>query len=309
MNALFRAVGISKQAYHQQAQRSAAAAARAQALFWQADRYRSVHPGCGVEKLYYTLSPEGIGRDRYCELLLSSGYRVCYRPSHPRTTVPVASQFGNLIEGMLLYRQDQLWQSDITYFRLGERFGYIVFIVDTYTKRIVGHCVSGSLHASANVQALKMALATRGGRVAGLVHHSDRGSQYASKRYTELLQQQGIHVSMGRKATDNAYAERVNGIIKNEYLGYWAISSLADLRRAVRRAVRHYNQERVHRSLPGHQSPTQFEQKVVTWPCQKRPTVIVYAEGNLRTPKASSLGSSWPEKTLPDHVCPIATVC
>lgn len=309
MNALFRAVGVSKQAYHQQAKRNAAAAVRAQGLFQQADRYRAEHPGCGVEKLYYTLNPEGIGRDRYCDLLLSNGYRVQRRVGYPRTTVPVASDFNNLIEGMLLCRPDQVWQSDITYFRLGEKFGYIVFIIDIYTRSIVGFSVSDNMRAEANVQALKMAIRARGSEVAGLIHHSDRGSQYASRRYVTLLQQHGIHVSMGQKAPDNAYAERVNGIIKNEYLGYWTIRSLADLRRYVRRAVQHYNSERIHRSLPSHLSPAKFEQKVVTLPYQKRPTVIVYAEGNQRTPKASSRGRSWPEKTLLAPACPIATMC
>jgi len=181
MDALFRAVGLSKQAYHQQARRSAAVETRALALFRQADCYRSKHPGCGVEKLYYTLTPEGIGRDRYCELLLASGYRIRHKPNYTRTTIAAQSGYQNLIEGMLLCGKDQVWQSDITYYWLGDTFGYIVFIVDIYTKRIVGFSTNDNMRAEANVRSLAMALRLRGGKVAGLIHHSDKGGQYIYK--------------------------------------------------------------------------------------------------------------------------------
>jgi len=308
MNALFRAVGLSKQAYHQQAKRAAAFETQKQALFLQVDAYRSHHAGCGVAKLYDTLNPSWLGRDRFCDLLLSSGYRIRHKPNYTKTTISAESGYQNLIEGMLLCGKDQVWQSDITYYWLGHTFGYIVFIVDIYTKRIVGFSANDNMRAEANVRSLAMALRLRGGKVAGLIHHSDKGGQYIYKKYLKMLGDNGAHVSMGLLATDNAYAERVNGIIKNEYLAYWEINTLEALRRGVTRAVKHYNTQRIHRSLPNHSTPVQFEKELLALPSQKRPKVIVYSEGNRTIRNTANREGYWQEQLLYTPACPIVTL-
>jgi putative transposase len=298
-------LGISKQSVHQHNQRKLAFEARVTQLLIEVDILRSEHPGCGVEKMYYTLRPDWIGRDRFIVLLIQLGYRVKKSKSFTRTTISSCYQYANLIEGMLLWDKNQLWQSDITFFRVQQEYYYLVFITDVYTKRILGYQVSDHLRAQANLAALKMAIKNAGDNINNLIHHSDRGSQYGEREYTSLLIKNGAHISMGRKAQGNAYAERVNGIIKNEYLDYRIINSLTALKKYTRLAVNHYNSKRIHYSLPDRMTPDNFDKNLIYLSGQKRPKVIVYAEGNPRIKEASNLLDSLPEKNLQAHVCPM----
>jgi putative transposase len=305
MNKLLEVADVSKQAMQQYFVREELFYTRLAGLFAEADALREVHPGCGVEKMYYVLRPDWLGRDRFIDVMMNHGYRLLSRRSFIRTTYPGIYQYQNLAEGMLLWKKNQLWQSDITYFRVGERFYYLVFIIDVYTKQILGYRVSDHMRAEANLIALQMAIKACGGSINGLVHHSDRGSQYGDKEYTGLLRKNGALISMGMKAQDNAYAESLNGIIKTEYLNHWKIASFADLKKKVKQAVIHYNEQRSHGSLPDRLSPNAFEQNLLSLDCQKRPTVIVYAEGNPEIKGASIPFDLLPEKTTRAPVCPI----
>lgn len=225
------------------------------------DILRSEHPGCGLEKAYDTLRPNFIGRDRFVDLFMELGYRVKIRKRVIKTTKPGSYDYENLIEGMIVDRINQVLQSDITYVLVDEIFYYVVFIIDVYSKRIVGNQVSDHMRTQANINALKQVIKLRGkSAMAGCIHHSDRGSQYGSLVYRKLLDTIRCSLSMGLTAEQNAYAERVNGIIKNEYLDYWKISDFNDLRRGVKKAVKHYNEKRIHRHLPNKLTPIEFEQ-------------------------------------------------
>lgn len=305
---MFQAAAISKQAVHKkrQACRPDATAERKAALIAAAYELRDEHPGCGVEKIYDTLAPDWIGRDKACGLLLQAGLRLKRKAPFRRTTFSVRSRYENLIEGMLLTNKNQLWQTDITYFELGGRWYYLVFIVDVYTRVIVGYHASDHMRAEANIEALKMALKSQGAaRLSGLIHHSDRGSQYHDGAYLKLLSQSGIWVSMAVSGPDNAYAERVNGTIKNEYLELMHLESFAQLKGALKAAVAHYNQKRIHRSLPGKTTPQRFEKELIHLTTQKRPKVIVYADGNPNLQAASGRLEVYPEKDLQAPVCPM----
>lgn len=306
---MFQAAAISKQAVHKKRQDGCSADATAQrkaAFIAAAYELRDEHPGCGVEKIYDTLAPEWIGRDKACRLLLQAGLRLKRKAPFRRTTFPVRSCYENLIEGMLLTNKNQLWQTDITYFELGGRWYYLVFIVDVYTRVIVGYCVSDHMRAEANMEALRMALKSQGAaRLSGLIHHSDRGSQYHDGAYLQLLCQSGIWVSMAVSGPDNAYAERVNGTIKNEYLELMHLESFAHLKGALKAAVAHYNQKRIHRSLPGRTTPLGFEKELIHLTIQKRPKVVVYADGNPNLKAASSRLEVYPEKDLQAPICPM----
>jgi putative transposase len=183
-------------------------------------------------------------------------------------------------------------------------FCYIVFIIDIYTKVIRGYQASDHMRAEANLSALKMAL-QKNTNVNGLIHHSDRGSQFIDNAYRELLAANGMLLSMGLIAQENAYAERINGTIKNEYLHYKTINSLADLKRELKKAVEHYNTKRIHRHLPGKQCPAQFESQLLHLSTQNRPKVIVYTEGNSKIRSASSRSDFNPETEPQVHVCPM----
>jgi len=304
MNALYQAVGVSKQANHQYNKRTLDYHKELSDLVIQVDALRLAHPGCGVEKMYYTLKPKFIGRDNFIAIFMKLGYRVKRAKNYMRTTLPTHIKFPNFIQGMEVYKPNQLWQSDITYFHLNGKFYYLVFILDVYTRKIKGYHVSENMRALSNLLALEQALKGNTESINDLIHHSDRGSQYTSNVYLNLLSKHNITVSMGVKGQDNAYAERINGIIKNEYLNKWKIKDLNDLKKKVKQAVNHYNEERIHNSLPDRLTPGEFEKIVVDLTYQERPKVIIYADGKPNNLEALSLKVINQEKPMA-HNCPI----
>lgn len=233
---------------------------------------RREHPGCGVEKLYYLLKPDFVGRDRFIETMMSLGYRLKVKKNYRRTTRSIAWNYPNLIKGMVVEAPNTVWQSDITYFHVGNRFYYGVFIIDVYTKKIVGYQVSDHMQATANLQALKKALKEN---EAPQYHHSDRGAQYGSTDYLNLLKTNNCKISMGKSAQDNPYAERINGTIKNEYIGYWKPNNFASLKKMVDKAVRQYNGRRIHNSI-SRMSPKEFEQKWFRGVLSPKPLITIF---------------------------------
>jgi transposase InsO family protein len=272
MNQLYEAIGITKQAVHQYSRRQEDFDAKTMILMKEAEQLREEHPGCGIEKMYYTLQPGFIGRDRFVELFMNLGFRLKRKKNYRRTTYSTQVYYPNLIQGKLVNGPCQVWQSDITYIKIDDKFYYAVFIIDVYTKMIVGYQVSDNLRAEANVRALKMAL--RHNETPD-IHHSDKGSQYIYRNYIKLLQDNDIQISMCDTALDNAYAERINQTIKAEYLDHWQIESYAQLKRMVSKAVKHYNNKRLHNHI-GRKTPVAFEQLVMCLPEQQRPVIKIY---------------------------------
>ena len=305
LNQLYRVAGTSKQGYHQIIKRHRVFEEKLMDLFVHVDILRSEHPGCGVEKMYYTLKPDFIGRDRFIDIMMDAGYRVIRLKNYIKTTIPSHYKYPNLIEGSMVNDIDQVWQSDITYVKVGADYFYVVFIIDIYSKRIVGYSASDNLRTESNLKALKQAFKLRkNSNLNNLIHHSDRGCQYTSKKYTKMLKANNISISMGLVATDNAYAERINGTIKNEFLRYWEINNFEDLKRRLKKAVTYYNNRRPHDHLKK-KTPIEFEMELVNLNIQKRPTVTIYTDGNDKIKEASSLIDLDPEKGLWIHNCPI----
>lgn len=257
LNALYRVVGVSKQAVHQYDRRDSEFQRRMLQLMTEADELRQEHPGCGLRKMYHSLNPDFIGRDRFEEIMMDLGYRLKRKKNYRKTTIASTRYFPNLIQGMLIDGASQVWQSDITYIPIADRHYYATFIIDVYTKKIVGYHVTDHMRATANVKALKMALKLH---AAPRIHHSDRGSQYTYGEYLKLLKESGSKISMAKTAQDNAYAERINKTIKEEYLDYWKPKNLSQLKVMVRKAVNHYNTRRQHDHL-GRKSPSDFEKQ------------------------------------------------
>lgn len=282
LNALYEAAGISRQAVWEHFRREAEELALIRRVLGQVDQRRSEHPGEGLEKLYWQLAPEGMGRDKFCRIFGQLGYRLRRRTNRMRTTIPAHKIFDNLIEGRLVDGPCQVWQSDITYIKIGGRFYYLTFIIDVYTRRIVGYATSKDLRAGANIAALQMALQQFSDQeLAGCTHHSDRGSQYTDSRYLKLLRGHSMPISMGAKAQDNAFAERINGVIKNEYLNPWSLSSYKALRKKTAQAVADYNTKRHHGAL-GRRSPAEYERNYWRLDDRQRKVEIIRSE---RTPK------------------------
>lgn len=246
MTSLYQYIGISRQAIDQYSKRQDAFDNKVICLLSEVEELRKEHPGCGVEKMYYTLNPAFLGRDRFTELFMNLGFRLKRRINYKRTTYSVASKYQNLIKGLEVRAPSVVWQSDITYYSVADKFYYVVFIIDVYTKIIVGHTVSDNMRATANVKAMKMALANY---KAPLIHHSDRGGQYIYNEYTTLLGDNKCKISMCKSSQDNAYAERINRTIKEEYLDHWKPSDFRQLKVYTQRAVHNYNNHRIHNNL------------------------------------------------------------
>lgn len=268
--------GLTKQGFRQYRERQQVFDANIQILISEVDLLREEHPGCGVEKMYDTLKPGFFGRDRFIELFMELGYRVRRYKNYHRTTYSTNRYYPNLIKGYAVNGPSIIWQSDITYIRIEERFFYAVFILDVYTRKIVGYQVSDHMRATANVAALKMAFKEN---KPPLIHHSDRGSQYVYEMYISLLKGESCRISMGLTAQDNAYAERINQTIKDEYLRHWKPSNLTQLNRDVKRAVSHYNTKRIHKNL-NKQTPVKFEQTWSTYSTENKPILNIFNNEN-----------------------------
>jgi len=276
MNKLYTTIGISKQAVSQYDARQKVFDMKVGQLTLEADELREDHPGCGVEKMYYTLQPSFIGRDRFIELMMELGYRLKRKKNYRRTTIASKIYYPNLIKGMMIDRPSMVWQSDITYIPIGNRHYYAVFIIDVYTKKIVGYQVSDHMRANANVKALKMALKEND---APEIHHSDRGSQYTYKGYIELLKKNGSKLSMAISAQNNAYAERINRTMKEEYLDHWQPQTFNQLKRMTAKAVKNYNSKRLHNNND-RMSPEKFISHFSTLKPKERKMMAIFNDEN-----------------------------
>lgn len=224
-------------------------------------QFREDHPGMSLRDAYCVIKPACIGRDRFEHYLQSQGFGVGRKKSFRRTTNSLGViRFPNLIEGIKLTHVNQVWVSDITYFQIANKFYYLTFIMDLYSRRILGYSASNTLLTQdTTIPALQLAFKKRGtNRYPGLIIHSDGGGQYYCKAFRKLTESAKMINSMGKTAFENPHAERVNGIIKNNYLVYYVPESLRDLQKKLRKAVRMYNEQKPHAALKK-LSPVVFE--------------------------------------------------
>ena len=220
----------------------------------------------GVRKTWRALVREGItvGRDRVGRLMGALGLAGVTRSRRVRTTVPapVAERPADLVNRTFSApAPDRLWVSDLTYVWTVRGFCYAAFVIDAFSRMIVGWRVSSSLRTDLALDALEMAIWARGGDLSGLVHHSDRGVQYLSIRYTERLADAGIAASVGSRGDsyDNALAETVNGLYKAELIhrrSRWRSTEEVEL--ATAEWVHFWNHRRLH-SATDYLPPAEYE--------------------------------------------------
>jgi transposase InsO family protein len=220
---------------------------------------RKVHPRIGGRKLHKRLSQSmdeaGIemGRDRMFEELRERGLLVPPLPRQwPQTTHynPCLPVFHNEIKDRALHGANEVWVADLTYVRTDEGFLYVSLITDKYSRKIVGYHADETLETKGPLKALEMAL-LKLPQAANPIHHSDRGCQYCSHDYVGRLKESGLSISMTEEdhCAENAMAERVNGILKQEYgLGY-GFKSKAQGRKTLSQSVHLYNTRRLHTAL------------------------------------------------------------
>ena len=217
----------------------------------------------GGRKLWHEINrvyPGAISRDKLFDILDRHHLKVNRRKRAVRTTWSASwlHQFPNLVKDMVLTASNQVWVSDITYIETASGFVYLHLVTDAYSKKIMGWCLSPNLHAEATIKALQMAIRTAGCDLTGLIHHSDRGCQYCCEKYVKLLQDNGVLISMTQDSDprDNAIAERVNGILKTEWLYDDHFNGFQDAYIRVAQVINLYNNKRPHLSL-NYQTPAQ----------------------------------------------------
>lgn len=258
-------MGLTKQAFHQRMDRYLEERSVEEQILMLVHRVRQDHPTMGLRDIYYKTDPTGIGRDRFELLCRQSGLMV-ERPRNWRRTTDSSGvvRFENLLTGLIINKPNQVWQSDITYFELNGRFYYITFIIDAFTRVIVGHAVSQRLMTEqTTLPALQKALKSRldlNISIHALIFHSDGGGQYYDKGFLELTRKHKITNSMCQYPWENGKAERINGVIKNNYLTHRVILSFEELQSEVDRSVLLYNGEKPHIGLQ-RKSPIQFEKE------------------------------------------------
>ncbi len=260
MSQIYRAIGTSKQNLHQRVQRELLQLEEKEQLHKIVEQIREDHPEMGAKLLYEKLSPHTMGRDRFYSWYRASGYMVLPKKNWRRTTDSSGViRFSNLVNELELTGLNQVWVSDITYYEIGDRFYYLTFIMDQFSRKIKGYHASQSMHTEdTTIPALEMALKDLGEGEKPIIH-SDGGGQYYSKSFLNLTRNR-LTNSMGRSAYENPYAERLNRTIKNSYLKGYAPEDFRKLQLSLTRAVRMYNEGKPHLGLKG-RTPAVFEKE------------------------------------------------
>lgn len=263
--------GITRQAYYQNNWEGVSTTIEEELVIQQVLNIRKNHRRVGTRKLYEMMRPFMLehsikmGRDGLFNLLSVNHLLVRKRKRSIRTTNSYhwLRKYPNLIREFIPTSINQLWVSDITYWKITqEQHLYISLITDAYSHKIVGYHVAETLEAIESIRALKMALSALGAESHfQLIHHSDRGVQYCSSGYVKLLKNNGLQISMTENGDplENAIAERVNGIIKDEYLDNYQVHNISQAKELLISVVDLYNKERPHMSI-GNLTPNQFHQ-------------------------------------------------
>lgn len=215
-------------------------------------------PRLGGRKLYFQIKPSlndhqlKLGRDKLFSWLRQRELLIRPKKSHARTTNS-NHRFRvheNLVKDQTVTRPDQVWVSDITYLRIRKGFCYLALITDAYSRKIIGYDLSDTLELKGSIKALQMACAQRKNMIK-TIHHSDRGIQYCSNIYADLLKENNIQTSMAEAGNcyENAMAERVNGILKNEFNLDAVFLDLEHAKKTTKQVIKIYNAKRPHMAI------------------------------------------------------------
>lgn len=260
--------GVSRQVYYRAKRSKIKRKIIAQQVIDLVNNIRVLMPRIGTKKLYYMLKAEliklGVGRDRLFSILRANQMLIKPRRQYHITTNSFHrfQKHKNLTESMEITRPEQVWVSDITYIGNRKNPMYLSIVTDAYSKKIMGYYVANNLNTNSSVKALKMALKNRKYKNKALIHHSDRGIQYASNQYQEVLNKQKVNCSMTESYDpyQNAIAERINGIIKYEFINDVKVNDINIMRKLIENSVDIYNNIRPHYSCYMY-TPNQMHQQ------------------------------------------------
>lgn len=261
MKAILEAVGTSKQAFFQMLKRSHYREEERQQLLPLIDEIRKDHPRMCARDMYIKLRPSFMGRDRFERFCFDYGYRVKRLKNFRKTTNSEGvTRFPNRIKDIKLTGVNQVFVSDITYYEMGSRFYYLTFIMDLYNREIVGWSASRNLRTECTtLPALHRLIHERGkANLKGAIIHSDGGGQYYCNEFKALTHDLEMKNSMTEETVyENSHAERLNGVIKNNYLYLYGPKDMSSLIKQLDRAIRMYNTGKPHKAL-GRKTPQSF---------------------------------------------------
>ena len=225
------------------------------------NQVRRDHPRMCARDIYLKLQPRSMGRDQFEHFCMDNGFRVKQLKNYRVTTNSIGvTRFPNLIKDKKVTGVNQVFVSDITYYEIGKKTYYLTLIMDLYNREIVGCSASDNLRTeSTTIPAFYMMIKERGRvNLKGAIFHSDGGGQYYSNDFKKLTKDLEMDNSMTEeKVYENSHAERLNGIIKNNYLYPYGPTNLSSLRKELKRAARMYNTGKPHRAL-GKQTPSSY---------------------------------------------------
>lgn len=265
MSDLLTALGISKQSFHQMLQRRLYRHDEQEQLIPLINEVRKNHPRMSARDIYLKLKPNFMGRDQFEKFCMDSGYRLRKLRNYRVTTNSLGvTRFPNLIQGLEVTGVNQVFVSDITYFDIGSETYYLTLIMDLYNREIVGWSASDNIRTeSTTIPALHRMIRERGRvNLKGAIFHSDGGGQYYCKDFKSITKDLDMINSMTEeKVYENSHAERLNGIIKNNYLYHYGPKGLRSLRRLLDKAILMYNTEKPHTALKK-LTPSEFKKIV-----------------------------------------------
>jgi putative transposase len=258
MERISRLFGFTRQAFYKHIRHQKKTITEDHILLQMIASKRKDHPRMGGRKIYFLIKEDMArlnikkGRDALFDLMAAEHMLVQKRKRKHITTNSNHwyRKYPNLIKGITPDRANQIWVSDITYINTKKEFLYLFLITDAYSKKILGYRLARTLDSVHAVNSLQDAIKNACQPIPGLIHHSDRGIQYCSKEYTDLLIKYGISISMTENGDplENAIAERINGILKDEYLND-EINKTGDLdAEKLKRTIEKYNKLRPHLS-------------------------------------------------------------
>lgn len=277
MKDMYEISGITKQAYHQGRQRQEHQNRVREDVLSILSKIRQEHKKMGCRRMYRVEGAKyPIGRDAVEQVGFANGFKLKRRRNPVKTTWGQKVEvYPNLLNGKILNNINQAWQSDIFYLKVESIDYYVVEIMDVYSRKLLALHASKSLMAMENIAALKQALNNRKGMIIkGCIFHSDRGSQYISKVHKQIVKDYEMQISMAKLPQENAYAERINGILKYEYFFEEQLTR-ANINKKSKMIMKKYNEKRPHSQL-NWMTPTAFEQKIAKIADNLHPKLIVH---------------------------------
>jgi transposase InsO family protein len=260
--------GIDRQVYYRRIKRRIIKQDKAQLAVNMVLEIRAQMPRIGSKKLYYLLNKDlktlKIGRDKFIDILRANHLLILPKRSYHITTNSHHRfrKYKNQLLDLQINKPEQVWVSDITYIGKRDKPCYLSLITDAYSKKIVGYNVSDNLNTESSLVALKLAVKQRKNKEIPLIHHSDRGLQYCANEYQKLLSKNNIKPSMTQNSDpyENAVAERINGIIKQEFYIDKYNKDLPIMKQIIKETIDVYNGKRPH--ISNHMlTPNQMHQQ------------------------------------------------